>query len=86
VRPSLDYAERQMATMARERDGYRCAAQIPDVCAGTADHVHHRVQRSLGGDDALDNLLTVCFACHDWIHTNVALALARGWLRRSTDA
>ena len=32
-------------------------------------HVHHVQYRSQGGDDAPDNLLWLCYICHDDIHS-----------------
>ena len=31
-------------------------------------HVHHRVFRSQGGDDAPENLVWLCGVCHDEAH------------------
>ena len=31
-------------------------------------HVHHKVFRSQGGNDTADNLLWLCYACHDDVH------------------
>ncbi len=62
---------------AKDRDGHRCQANIAGVCRGTADHVHHLRQRSLGGDDELGNLLTVCWACHSYLHETMPLAEAK---------
>lgn len=46
------------------RDGHRCTA-----CGATAGlAVHHRVARHLGGRDTLDNLTTLCAACHHGTH------------------
>ena len=43
-----------------DRDGWRC-----QVCGSSTDlHVHHLVRRSRLGDDAFDNLITLCATCH----------------------
>jgi predicted restriction endonuclease len=43
-----------------ERDGWRC-----QNCGSSKDlHVHHLKKRSKLGDDALDNLITLCLICH----------------------
>jgi hypothetical protein len=46
-----------------ERDGHRCTA-----CARLLEfrqmHPHHKLERSKGGDDSLENLTTLCGACH----------------------
>ena len=34
-------------------------------CGAVAVDLHHRVPRSLGGSDYLDNLEPVCRPCHD---------------------
>jgi len=55
------------------RDG-GCIARglVPQVsCMGRIDP-HHRLMRSQGGKDSLDNLISVCRAHHDWIHAHPA--------------
>lgn len=43
-----------------ERDGFRCTK-----CGCTDNlHVHHIVEKSKGGSNALDNLITLCKECH----------------------
>jgi 5-methylcytosine-specific restriction endonuclease McrA len=43
-----------------ERDGWRC-----QNCGSSKDlQVHHLAKRSKLGDDALDNLMTLCATCH----------------------
>jgi 5-methylcytosine-specific restriction endonuclease McrA len=47
-----------------ERDGWRCQA-----CGSTAGlEVHHIERRSQQGEDAEDNLITLCSDCHRAIH------------------
>ena len=47
-----------------ERDGWRC-----QNCGSSKDlHVHHLGKRSKLGDDALDNLVTLCATCHSSQH------------------
>jgi 5-methylcytosine-specific restriction endonuclease McrA len=47
-----------------ERDGWRC-----QNCGSSKDlHVHHLEKRSKLGDDALDNLITLCANCHQGQH------------------
>jgi hypothetical protein len=44
----------------RRRDGNACV-----VCGSTTKlHVHHVVPARLGGDDSMDNLVTVCVLHH----------------------
>jgi predicted HNH restriction endonuclease len=47
-------------------------------CMSIGTHVHHRKYRSRGGTNSLDNLLNVCPACHEWIHSNPMLSNALG--------
>jgi len=53
-------------------------------CHGAAQHVHHRKLRR-HGDHRPANLLHVCYACHDAIHSSwyAATAYARHFLLRS---
>jgi len=46
------------------RDGWRCQN------CGTAEdlHVHHQQRRSALGDDAPENLITMCADCHRAVH------------------
>ena len=47
-----------------ERDAWRCQG-----CGGLSNlQVHHLVPRSLLGDDAPKNLITLCAACHARAH------------------
>jgi 5-methylcytosine-specific restriction endonuclease McrA len=47
-----------------ERDVWRC-----QDCDSSKDlHVHHLTKRSKLGDDALDNLITLCASCHKQRH------------------
>ena len=47
-----------------KRDGWRC-----QLC-GTSNnlHVHHVKSRSKLGDDAMQNLITLCAKCHETLH------------------
>ena len=47
-----------------ERDGWRC--QSCGTMSGL--EVHHRCWRSALGDDAPENLITLCNRCHRLIH------------------
>jgi 5-methylcytosine-specific restriction endonuclease McrA len=48
-----------------QRDGWRCQA-----CASRANlQVHHILMRSRSGDDAAENLITLCSDCHHHIHS-----------------
>jgi 5-methylcytosine-specific restriction endonuclease McrA len=46
------------------RDGWRCKS-----CGALSNlEVHHRELRSHSGDDAEQNLITLCTACHARVH------------------
>ena len=46
------------------RDGWQCQR-----CGSAGPlHVHHICRRSQGGPDRAENLLTLCWRCHDEIH------------------
>jgi 5-methylcytosine-specific restriction endonuclease McrA len=71
------------AVFARDRGcvGFRL---VPEArCWGPLDP-HHVLRRSQGGLDTLDNLVTLCRACHSWVHEHPAASIERGLLRRST--
>lgn len=42
------------------------------VCLDEANHLHHIIPRSAGGQDVKKNLAPLCWKCHDRIH-------AEGW-------
>jgi len=50
-----------------ERDGWRC--QSCGTMRGL--EVHHQRRRSALGDDAEENLITLCNHCHQQIHGHV---------------
>ena len=56
---------RKLSRAAKERDKYQC-----QVCGDRPGdpychvHAHHRVPRSEGGPDTLENLVTLCDLCH----------------------
>ncbi|HET7440931.1 MAG TPA: HNH endonuclease [Terriglobales bacterium] len=48
-----------------QRDGWRC-----QQCGSRTNlQVHHILLRSRSGDDAEENLITLCSECHDQIHS-----------------
>ena len=54
----------RLCTAVFTRDKYRCRK-----CGRIAPlHAHHIVRRSSGGDDSLDNLVSLCFECHRALH------------------
>jgi len=58
-----------------------CEAATPR-CVGPAGQVHHRQGRDGDLVDDLDNLLAVCYACHDYIHSHPHESYERGWMIR----
>lgn len=64
--------------------GCRGAGLIRIPCAGRIDP-HHVKRRSQGGEDTLDNLISLCRAHHDWVHTHVVAAIELGLLKRAWD-
>ena len=74
----------KMKPIIKARSKGVCEART-GVCTRRAVHVHHRKLRSQGGSNSPDNLIDVCFDCHDWIHLNPAASYEKGWLLHSTD-
>ena len=51
---------RRLMKRVLERDGWRC-----QKCRSLENlQVHHKIRRSQQGNDALDNLVTLCAYCH----------------------
>lgn len=76
LRSRVKATDRKAVAALAERSGGVC-----EVChSSRAVHPHHRLMRSQGGRDALENLLHVCGWCHRMIHDKPALAYERGWL------
>jgi 5-methylcytosine-specific restriction endonuclease McrA len=47
-----------------ERDGWKCRS-----CRFTSGlHPHHIVFKSQQGKDVLNNLITLCYSCHQGVH------------------
>lgn len=66
------------------RDGYRCAALIAPRCTGRAENAHHLWPSERGGPDSAENLISVCWPCHDWIHNKQPTEARRLGLLRDT--
>ena len=51
---------RRLMKRVLERDGWRCqrCGKLENL------RVHHKIKRSQQGDDALENLVTLCAYCH----------------------
>lgn len=54
------------------RDDFRCTR----CGSGRGLQMHHKRSRGLGGDDSLENLQTLCAACHGRMHVQVHLGAA----------
>ena len=64
-----------------ERAGYVCELSHLEGCDGPLVP-HHRLMRSQGGGNGLENLLLVCDAHHRLIHHMPTLSYKEGWLIR----
>ena len=54
----------QLCQKVLQRDSWRCQA-----CGTTSNlEVHHQQHRGQSGDDAEQNLITLCAACHESVH------------------
>jgi 5-methylcytosine-specific restriction endonuclease McrA len=57
-------AYRRLRQQILARDGWRC-----QNCGGSSQlQVHHITSRSRQGDDAEQNLMTLCSSCHGKLH------------------
>jgi hypothetical protein len=62
-----DYDYHALCYRVLRRDGWKCRN-----CGFRANlHVHHIWFRSQGGPDDIWNLVTLCNACHDGVHTAI---------------
>lgn len=61
-----------------QRDGFMCVG-----CGSREDlTMHHRIPRSRGGQNRVDNLTTLCLNCHATLHAGAAaLSSFRLWLQ-----
>ena len=62
------------------RDKYQCVAKVSQYCSKNGEHIHHLLRRSAGGSHEPENLISLCAACHGWVHNHPAESRARGWL------
>jgi hypothetical protein len=68
------------------RDGNLCL-----YCLGPAEHVHHRKLKALGGTSrpevqyGLDNLVSICFVHHRYVHEHPAESYLTGFLVHNWD-
>ena len=64
---------KQIRQRVMERAGYVCE-QLG--CARTADHVHHATYKNLG-DEPIEDLLALCYRCHQAKHPDRPLGTSR---------
>jgi hypothetical protein len=80
-RPLVTPEERSARKVVKARSAGRC-----EMCGrAEATDMHHRKNRSQGGQWSPDNLLHLCHADHMSVTVSPALARSRGWSVRSTD-
>jgi 5-methylcytosine-specific restriction endonuclease McrA len=60
-------AHAQLCRQVLDRDSWRCQ----HCGSATQLQVHHLSFRSALGDDDIENLITLCFSCHEKIHRNI---------------
>ena len=68
----------RMAVTSRSRGNCECGM----ACGLRAEVVHHRLRRSAGGTNQMDNLVHLADACHRRVHENPAWAYENGLLLR----
>jgi 5-methylcytosine-specific restriction endonuclease McrA len=61
---------RKLRTLVLERDKYRCQKCFSDE---RKLHVHHKKDRFSGGEDKVDNLISLCNCCHKKTHYGSSL-------------
>ena len=64
-----------------ERANHQCELAHLGDCYGWL-HRHHRLMRSQGGTNDLDNLMLLCDDHHRRVHAEPAVSHAHGWLRK----
>lgn len=72
------------------RSGGACEVQIPKVCTGRGQSMHHRRKRSHAGVWLPSNILHVCGdgtrGCHGWIESHPDEANSRGLALRGNES
>lgn len=68
---------------AKKRSQGLCEVHLPGICLGWGHSIHHRKNRSQGGNWDISNLLHVCGdgvrGCHGWITENPKASYKKGW-------
>jgi len=68
-----------------DRDHYTCRAGIPGQCQLAAGDVHHVRNRSQGGKDDPDNLVSLCRPCHAYLTEHPRVSAQLGWTIQNVD-
>ncbi len=58
------FADAAVRRAVLDRDDWQCQ----HCGSGGPLHIHHLRRRSQGGPDLAENLLTLCWRCHDEVH------------------
>ena len=74
-----------VAKVVLSRSNGACEALVTSSCVGRGQHIHHRKLRSQGGRHSIENCVSICHMCHDWIHANPGISYEWGWLVKSYD-
>lgn len=61
----MSSGDRYLRVLALKRDSGLCCN-----CGEKAKHAHHIVPLSIGGNDILSNLVSLCVSCHKKIHVS----------------
>jgi len=68
---TTDEKDRLASALTLERDRFTCRIAMPEICGGQAGAVHHIHPRSIEAVRRHPlNLLSTCWACHEWAHGN----------------
>lgn len=78
-RPKMSPEERSARKITRARSEGQCEIHGDHP----ASDMHHRLNRSQGGQWSPDNLLHICHAIHMHITTSPQMAMEQGWTVRS---
>jgi hypothetical protein len=66
----MNKGDRYLRVLALKRDSGLCCN-----CGEKAKHAHHIVPLSIGGNDVLSNLVSLCVSCHRKIHVTEDLKM-----------
>lgn len=72
-KPHKDKIPPKVREQVLERDGYTCTACKAEATLYRKMHVHHVQHRAQGGTHEIDNLTTLCDACHIIAHDGEAI-------------